>query len=340
MVLVNTKRLAQVTFLTSKDEILTKYQLASDIKPEIVGFYSLRKLLIAGVKIHLFYRGHQIDKVSSFLNFYYKDFKSFEGDSDVNVYYDRLQGKWGESGFEPWNNWTHELEFIKGDNSFDLLIQRDFVAKVAVDGQSFYARGPEWSLGTCDSIDNLVSYALGRKLISYRGFILHAACIVDCDQALIFFGASGVGKSTIAEFSHRRYGAKVISSDQVIVQLQEGKWVAQVMPTTIPEFPLQHPAREIKAIPIKAMLHLVQNPIVDFEARELDQVTWIKYFMRELVYRPEFSYADQLLELSLLLTQDSSIIKGEMSYAKESSFLEKLHDFIGVVDAKHESYNK
>ncbi len=317
--------------LITEIEIQEKVDLAMNLAPETFCAKSIFKLQVSEVKIELLYQGDFYDSTAEFLQNYFRNFESFTGLADISIHYWQLPGKLGDCHWTMWNIWTHELEFRRGtgqNDQYDVLIQRDFVAKVDNNGSKIFAHGPIWSFGTCDSLDNIISYALGRQLIKYQGVILHAACVVKDDLAYVFFGASGAGKSTLAEHCYKKHHLKVISSDQLIIKFWGDKLFAQVMPTTIPEFPLDHPAREIKPLPVKCLLHLVQQTDTPFAFKELESIDWLKFFMRELVYRNEFACEQEILDLSLKIASKSDIIKGEMSYEKGSDFFSQLEQIM------------
>lgn len=316
-----------MNIIPHNDEVQKKIHLAMNLDTCSFSAISLYKLQVGEVKIELLYRGDYSKEIIDFLEEYFKNFLTFVGLPDVSIHYWQLPGIFGNTHWKMWNDWPHELDFIKGVDQFDILIERDFVAKVHKNGSQIYAHGPIWSFATCDSIDNIISYALGRHLIKYNGLILHAACVVQNDEAFVFFGASGAGKSTLAEHCYKVNGLKVISSDQVIIKYFNQKLYAQVMPTTIPEFHLNHPAREVSPKVVKCLLHLVQGDDL-FSFCNLEQSDWLKYFMRELVFRNEFSSGQDILDLSLKISSDSTIIKGEMSYQLGSDFLKSLKNVI------------
>lgn len=317
------KRLAQVN-LSSKD-ISKKYELLESIKPELFNLKPMYQLFVGGVRILLCFDGPDAEHVYGFLPKYFAHFDLHTQEieaSDVIITYRQPDNDLKSEHSTLWNDWPHEIEFLSS-KGLDKIMARDFVAKISKEAEIIYAFGPKWSFETCDSLDNLVSYALSRHLIKYQGLIVHAACVVVKDDAYVFFGASGAGKSTLAEFCYRHYGFKVISSDQVIVRYEHNVLYAQVMPTTIPEFPLNHPARETRNIRIKSINHLVQSE-QEFCYSQMIEVDWLKTFMRELVYRNEFGNEKEVLDLCLKITQDKTIIKAEMSYKKEYPFFENL----------------
>jgi hypothetical protein len=317
--------------LSAIDEKNEKINLALTLDPAQFKATTLFKLQVAEVKIELLYQGEFKDNVLEFLKIYFRNFETFTGAADVQVHYWQLPGKLGDSKWPQWNDWAHELDYRNSQSGYDVLIARDFVAKINVEGTQIFAHGPIWSLGTCDSIDNIIAYVLGRKIIHKNGVILHAACVVKQDEAYVFFGASGAGKSTLAKHCYDMNELKVISADQVIIKFWNNALYAQVMPTTIPEFPLDHPAREVRPMKVKCLLHLVQKNEHDFEFKKLDSIDWVKYFMRELVYRNEFSSAREILDLSLRMAENPDTIRGEMSYKKGSDFFPLLENTMRVL---------
>ena len=307
-----------------------KYDLLKNLDPSVFDCKDIFAFEIADVKIKLRYSGPTFEKVRMFLETYFGHFKKLstvETSFDVEINY--LQPDKGEIASEKWagwNHWPHEIE-LRNYNLFWGMMQRDFVAKISKDFKKVFAIGPVWSFETCDSIDNLISYVIGKHIIGKRGLVLHAACIVQNDEALVFFGRSGAGKSTIAEHSYKQYNFKVISSDQVLLKYIEDTLYAIVVPTTIPEFHLDHPAREKKPIKVKAIIHLVQSD-KEFQWQQLNETDFLCHFMRELVYRNEFGNERQLLDLSLKISTNPSIMRGEMSYLKNSDYFSHLSKVI------------
>lgn len=307
-----------------------KYTLLNEINPVEFKTEDIFAFEIADVKIKLKYSGKSFLVVKKFLEIYFAHFKtlSFEGHVfDVEVNYCQPDvAVIGDEKWIGWNEWPHEIELIDFQSSWG-IVQRDFVAKVAKDFKSVYAIGPVWSFETCDSIDNIISYVIGKHIIEKNGLVLHAACVVINDEAFVFFGKSGAGKSTIAEHSFKKYNFKVISSDQVLLKYDNEQLYAIVVPTTIPEFPLDHSAREKQPIKVKAIIHLVQSLDV-FSWKPLSNSEFIYHFMRELVYRNEFFNEKDLLDLSLKISLDQGIMRGEMSYLKGSDYFTELSEVI------------
>lgn len=330
--------MSQEISLVSKNNNEIKLKLFADNPINTFNSRPLFKFKVAGFWIQINYHGSYVLSTLEFLQKYFVHFEQncdIQGPSDIIIHYRQLENEYGSSSWRYWNEWNHEIEFIPQKNAgYNPIVARDFVGLLENGKKEIFVIGPELSFETCDSIDNVISYMIGHHLLEREGVILHAACTVFSGQAYVFFGASGAGKSTIAEFSHRKYGHGVISSDQVIVRYINNSLCAELMPTTIPEFSLHHPARVLKPTPIRGIFHLVQSK-EDFNFIELSTDEWLKFFMRELVYRNEFKNEASLLELSLRIAKDSNIVRAEMSYKKESDFFSKLHETLRI---RGESY--
>lgn len=326
--------------LVSKMDNEIKLKLFADNPINTFNSQAIFKFKVAGLWIQINYQGCQTTLTLEFLQKYFIHFEqkcNFDESSDIIIHYRQLEDEHGSSLWKYWNEWDHEIEFIpQKNNGYNPIVARDFVGLLDNGKKEIFVIGPELSFDTCDSIDNVISYMIGHHLLERDGVILHAACTVFSGQAYVFFGASGVGKSTIAEFSQRKYGHGVIGSDQVIVRYVNNSLHAELMPTTIPEFSLHHPARILKPTPIRGMFHLVKSN-EDFNFKELNSENWIKLFMRELVYRNEFKNEAKLLDLSLKIAKDPGIVRAEMSYKKESDFFTKLHEILRI---RGESYER
>jgi hypothetical protein len=90
------------------------------------------------------------------------------------------------------------------------------------------------------------------KIASYwhamngRG-LFHAAGIIHKDQAYLFVGASGAGKSTVSALSKER-GDKIIHDDHVVVYRgADGKWL------------VSDTSHSVQGVPVKAILFLIQD---------------------------------------------------------------------------------
>ena len=76
-------------------------------------------------------------------------------------------------------------------------------------------------------VDIATRFAISVLLAKKGGFILHSSGMVHSGKALLFFGVSGSGKSTITQVSQPDV---ILSDEAVIVLKKDGKWLAYGTP--------------------------------------------------------------------------------------------------------------
>ncbi|MCH2069528.1 HPr kinase/phosphorylase [Shimia sp.] len=67
--------------------------------------------------------------------------------------------------------------------------------------------------------------------IAVEETLLHASCVADDGRAVLIRGAAGRGKSSLA-LQLMAYGAELVSDDQTVVRLSEGRLLASAPDTT------------------------------------------------------------------------------------------------------------
>lgn len=77
--------------------------------------------------------------------------------------------------------------------------------------------------------ETILSMAL-NKLLGKRGFIFHASAVAHKDEAFIFAGKPGAGKSTIMKLLSKDF--LPIADDGIIIKQENGKYVAYQTPFT------------------------------------------------------------------------------------------------------------
>ena len=72
-------------------------------------------------------------------------------------------------------------------------------------------------------LDSLIRILLSMLLSRQRGFLLHAATVVNKGRAYVFTGKSGAGKSTVASLSPK---GKVLTDEISLLRFVDGAWHA------------------------------------------------------------------------------------------------------------------
>lgn len=73
-------------------------------------------------------------------------------------------------------------------------------------------------------------FALERRLLRKHGLILHCACLRYGEAAILFSGASGVGKSTQASLWETYKNAAIMNGDRILLQYRDTRWNAYGWP--------------------------------------------------------------------------------------------------------------
>jgi hypothetical protein len=147
----------------------------------------------------------------------------------------------------------HTLQLNQADIEFDMSL---------IQGQINLVSGKGWLKVSPASFDVLLEHSLRYCLIllAYRagGMMLHGAGIVHSNAGYVFFGPSGIGKTTISRLSVEDL---VLNDDLVLLMKLAGVW--KVFST-----PFSHPGQVQPtngSAPVAAMVRLVQDNTVYVE---------------------------------------------------------------------------
>lgn len=97
-------------------------------------------------------------------------------------------------------------------------------------------------------------FALEHICLQFNAFLLHASYIIYKNQAIIFTGPSGIGKSTQAQLWADYENAEIVNGDRTLLMCKDGKWFASGFPVCG-----SSPYCKNKTTPIKAILCLEQG---------------------------------------------------------------------------------
>ena len=114
---------------------------------------------------------------------------------------------------EPWD------EAISSDCFFvdDCVFQRDFCARRRADGATDLMAPYELD----DGLFNFLRYFLPVHLLDQKKVIFHSSCAVDDEEeAYLFFGFSGAGKTTISKMCGAE---RVLGDDMNLLTVTDGK---------------------------------------------------------------------------------------------------------------------
>ncbi len=215
-----------------------------------------------------------------------------------------------------WNSERPFLHHFENDCG-KWIAHRDFVALMG--DHSCWAwlptPTPDWS----DSLDNLLALCLRPVGEKKMAFLFHSAVIEHEKKAVLFFGPSGIGKSTLAKFS-RDWGLRVMGSDQVYLRIEETRLLASASPTCNPDIPRRESDWTTTDLEVKTVLALSRalDPKQGPTFRVLETNNFIRRFFTE-IFRDEsdldfaraFSFALSVSALPKLVSGDFSYPYGD-----------------------------
>ncbi|MBC7397236.1 MAG: hypothetical protein H7333_07310, partial [Bdellovibrionales bacterium] len=167
---------------------------------------------LVGIEVQWWVHGVSKREIVDFLKSYFHYFPSLNTNPKVTIHFyssSKDNGGPGDAAHEMWNESSEAFVFHIEENE-RFVKQRDFVAMQNLTTKIIRATGPVLDLICCDSIDNLVQFALTTSLIESHVLPLHSATVVVDGKAYVFYGESGAGKSTLAKQSYELDRYKVL----------------------------------------------------------------------------------------------------------------------------------
>ncbi|RME16015.1 MAG: hypothetical protein D6797_05365 [Bdellovibrio sp.] len=262
-----------------------------------------------------------------FLKKYYELFSVPEQpiSSTVDIYHMQSPQALRDFSHEFWNV-THPFEEKIILDEGELIWERDFLA-LKKSSQRYLVTSASLGEESTDILDNLINAILRKELLHQKALLFHAAAVKVHGVSWVFFGPSGVGKSTLAKFSSA-LGFSVMASDQVFIQLQGECPVCYATPTCNPDIPRDKTIWQVGATPLYGLIGLKQKGQNSLKKRTALEL--YPDFLREMI---SFSEREAALCLGLAqkVLQGASFL-AEMSYIKGENFWPWLLKYTGKVN--------
>jgi hypothetical protein len=164
------------------------------------------------------------------------------------------------------------------------------------------------------ALDSLLRVLLSWKLLSYEGFLLHAATIVRNGNAYVFTGRSGAGKSTTAAMSPE---GSVLTDEISLLRREDGVWRAYGTPFW-GEFKA---AGSNTSAPVAGIYRLLQA--AEHEVTPLSKRETLRMLLPNVLFFSSDPAANQRL-LEILSRAAAEISSYNLAFRKDPAFWEVL----------------
>jgi hypothetical protein len=164
------------------------------------------------------------------------------------------------------------------------------------------------------ALDSLLRILLSWKLLSYEGFLLHAATIVRDGKAYVFTGRSGAGKSTTAAMSPQ---GSVLTDEISLLRREDGAWRAYGTPFW-GEFKA---AGSNTSAPVAGIFRLLQA--AGHELTPLSKRETLRMLLPNVLFFSADTAANQQL-LEILSRAVTEIPSYNLAFRKDPAFWEVL----------------
>lgn len=129
-----------------------------------------------------------------------------------------------------------------------------------------------------------------RRLLNFRGFMLHSSAIILDGKAYLFSAPSGTGKSTHTEKWIRLFGAEYLNDDKPALRLIDGVWMAFGTPWSG-----KHDLSKPTGVPLGGIAVLQRGE--ENTIQPMDPAEALPFLMSQTAYKLSATQMDKLLVL-------------------------------------------
>ncbi len=278
---------------------------------------------IANVNVRLEFDETLPPEVESICRSYLAPFAATHGRLDWAELRLVLHAPPGDLASEKHPIWNEPLPFYKkhSESTGVWKFHRDFTSLETNSVMHVWMPAPNEM--NYDGLDNLLVLSVQDLAFTKQTFLFHSTIVEHKGKAVVLFGPSGIGKTTVACLS-RDAGLRVMSSDQGFLHLDGRKLFAMASPVTNPDIPRDSKSWVTEPIEVKTMLSMRRTG--QFETKELSRDELAKRIFAEIFSRePDWNFGEAL-RLASEITDLPHIKKGQLSYPKGFDFWASLEE--------------
>lgn len=309
----------------SQSEIDARFRAVNlrSAQPRVSDTIDLR---VAGVHVRLGIDVAWKSDIAPLLRTYWSPFVSNEASEGVELTLSPADGEMIEAIHPIWNSPDPFLWKVE-DATGTWVFHRDFICQAR--GRKFHVWMPRPTTQATDGLDNILAYSIRNLTEKRQTFLFHAAAVEHKGHAVVLFGPSGIGKSTVARYS-REWGFRVMASDQVYLRLSDSgdKLWAEASPTMNPDIPRCPLKWATEPLEVKALLALKRTG--QFEIHGVDRPEFARLFFAEIFNDELESASARDFSPALDFTSRAVLLKGvtraRLSYPAGMNFWPLLEE--------------
>lgn len=275
-------------------------------------------LRVAGISICIKIDAAWNGEITPLLRTYWSPFLASEAKDGVEIVLSPADVGFRDSQHPLWNS-PHPFTWKVEDATGPWIFHRDFLCRIHAG--SFQIWLPRPTANSTDGLDNVIGFAARTLAEKRQTFLFHAAVIEHREKAVVLFGPSGIGKSTVARAS-REWGYRVMASDQVYLRLGDGQLWAEASPTMNPDIPRCPLSWATGSLEVKALFALKRTD--QFEIHGMDRAEFARVFFSEIfVDELESAHAQDFmpaLDFASRVAMLKGVTRGRLSYPKGWNF--------------------